>query len=231
MLQAEYLKVCPESDLVRPTKILVGISEDLLAQAFKKILECQHADVRLVKSRELLKAVAIFSPSLVILESPMPQLRAFMTHELVKNLGKNTRFLYLTTDISPKTAAAAFRMGISGYLLKQAGMDEVLLAVQKVRGKGRYLSSLISRLEVDVLLSKQVKHDGYGPLTSRQQEVLNLLSQGLTMREIARTLNLKFGTVAFHKYGLMEKLKLANTAALIKYGIVHDATQQLGTIS
>jgi len=204
-------------------KILVGVEHVLLAQAFEKILRANFYDVHLANPSDLPEAINAFYPDIAILEVPLSQLHELASRELSHR--PPAKLVYLSADISAQTAAAAFRLGASAYVLKQAGVDEMLLALKKVAGKGRFLSTLISKLDVEILLNNRLKNRWSDPLTSRQLEVLQLFAQGLTMKEVASTLNVAVGTVAFHKYGMMERLNLTTNADFIRYGIMRCATQ------
>src|SRR4051812_26092480 len=209
-------QLSPRRNLDR--KILVAVEHILLAQAFEKILRARFHNVRLAKPNDARAAIATYSPDIAILEISLAQL-----HDLSKevaNLQRATKLVYLTTDISAQTAAAAFRLGASAYVTMQAGMDDLQLALRKVSGKGRYLSALIPKMNVDILLRNRLNNRWIEPLTSRQLEVLELFAQGKTMKEIANSLNVSIGTVAFHKYGIMEKLSMTNNAEFIKYGLM-----------
>ena len=121
----------------------------------------------------------------------------------------------------PRTAfvAAAFRAGASGYLLKNSAASELLQAIQEVFQGRSYVTPLATRGMVDNLLQETKPAKKTGALSSRQREVLQLLAEGHTMKQIARILRITPRTVAFHKYRMMAELGIKSSAELVQYAI------------
>jgi DNA-binding NarL/FixJ family response regulator len=115
-------------------------------------------------------------------------------------------------------AAEAFRAGASGYLLKRSAASELLTAIREVLQGRSYVTPLITDGLVDSLLHG-ADHMPSRELTPRQREVLQLLAEGRSMKEVASLLNLTPRTVAFHKYRIMEQLKIKSTAELVQYAV------------
>jgi DNA-binding NarL/FixJ family response regulator len=117
-------------------------------------------------------------------------------------------------------AAEAFRAGASGYLLKRSAGSELATAIREVTQGRSYITPLVAHGLVDALL--RFNHQNPEPeLTSRQREVLQLLAEGMSMKEAAGVLNVAPRTVAAHKYQLMQQLNLKTTAELIQYAVKH----------
>ena len=117
-------------------------------------------------------------------------------------------------------AAEAFRSGASGYLLKRSAASELSTAIREVMQGRSYVTPLITEGLVGSL--QKVTADPSTPaLTPRQREVLQLLAEGHSMKEVANLLNLTARTVAFHKYRMMEQLKLKSSAELVQYAVKH----------
>jgi len=123
-------------------------------------------------------------------------------------------------------AAEAFRRGASAYVLKQTTGDELLLAVRKVNQGASYLSPLVAKETVNFLLNQESGLGGERQITMRQSEILQLLAEGLSMKEVANILDVKPGTVAFHKYRMMEMLHIKTNAELLQYAIKRQMTAQ-----
>ena len=120
----------------------------------------------------------------------------------------------------PDVAAEAFRIGASGYLLKRSAGSELSTAIREVMQGRSYITPLVAHGLVDALL--RVNHQQSEPeLTPRQREVLQLLAEGRSMKEVAGVLNVAPRTVAAHKYQLMQQLNLTPTAELIQYAMKH----------
>ena len=125
--------------------------------------------------------------------------------------------MFLTMNQDPDLATEAFRVGASAYLLKHSAASELTTAIREVMQGRSYVTPLVTKGLVGALLN-----DGRKPhhvLTSRQREVLKLLAEGRSMKEVAAELNLTARTVAFHKYRMMEQLEIKTTAELIHYAV------------
>ncbi len=117
-------------------------------------------------------------------------------------------------------AAEAFRSGASAYLLKRSAASELATAIREVMQGRSYVTPLITEGLVGSLLHVDESNPAR-ELTPRQREVLQLLAEGHSMKEVASLLNLTPRTVAFHKYRMMEQLKVKSTAELIQYAVKH----------
>jgi len=120
----------------------------------------------------------------------------------------------------PDLAAEAFRAGASAYLLKRSAASELMVAIREVMQGRSYVTPLVTAGLVESLLNADEPRASQ-ELTARQREVLQLLAEGRSMKEVAAVLNLTARTVAFHKYRMMEQLKLKSTAELIQYAVKH----------
>ncbi len=207
---------------IHRTRVLIADDHRLVAEACKHLLEPEFEVVALVSDgRELLTAVADFRPDIVILDISMPQLNGLDAGELIKQRHRSIKLIYLTMSQGPDIAAEAFRRGASGYVLKQCSADELLGATRRVMRGESYLSPLITRDTVEFLLRSGAAYQEEKRISMRQSEVLQLLAEGKSMKEIAYILQLKPGTVAFHKYRIMDTLGIKTSAALIEYAIRH----------
>jgi DNA-binding NarL/FixJ family response regulator len=124
-------------------------------------------------------------------------------------------------NMSPEVAAEAFRRGASAYVVKSSAASDLVRAIRRALRSESYLSPDITKETVDFLLRSGTSQSLEKRLTPRQNEILHLLAEGMSMKAIAAVLNLKPGTVAFHKYKMMERLGLKSNAELLQYGIRH----------
>lgn len=206
----------------RRIRVLIADDHKLVAEACKNLLEPEFNVVALVPDgRELLKQAAELRPDVVILDISMPQLNGLDAGELIKQKNRSIKLIYLTMSLGADVAAEAFRRGASGYVLKQCSAEELLIAVRRVVRGESYLSPLITRDTVEFLLRSGASYHQEKKISGRQSEVLQLLAEGRSMKEIAYILQLKPGTVAFHKYRIMDILGIKTSAALIEYAIRH----------
>ncbi len=208
-------------------RILIADDHKLVAEACKGLLEPEFEVVAMVTDgRALLQAAAELHPDVIILDISMPQLNGLDAGEQIKQKSRATKLIFLTMALGPDVAAEAFRRGASGYVLKQCSAEELTIAVRRVLRGESYLSPLITKDTVEFLLRSGSAYQEQKHISGRQSEVLQLLAEGKSMKEIAYILQLKPGTVAFHKYRIMDVLGIKTSAGLIEYAIKHHMVSQ-----
>lgn len=202
-------------------KIIIADDHTLVAEACKKLLDAEYEVVATVgDGRTLVRTAAALKPQVIIIDISMPLLNGLDAGQQIKKLVPSVKLIYLTMNQDADLAAEAFRYGASGYLLKTCAASELTTAVREVlRGKS-YLSPAIAKDTVDFLLKQgEETVDEGGELTERQREVLQLLAEGKSMKEVGSVLNLTTRTVAFHKYRIMQVLHAHSNAELVRYAI------------
>jgi DNA-binding NarL/FixJ family response regulator len=203
-------------------RVLIADDHKLVAEACKGLLEPEFDVVGIVSDgRALLQAATELRPDVVILDISMPQLNGLDAGEQIKQKSRGTKLIFLTMMLGPDVAAEAFRRGASGYVLKHCNAEELVIAVRRVLRGESYLSPAITKDTVEYLLRSGAVYKEQKHISGRQSEVLQLLAEGKSMKEIAFILNLKPGTVAFHKYQIMDVLGIKTSAGLIEYAIKH----------
>jgi DNA-binding NarL/FixJ family response regulator len=201
-------------------RLLIADDHELVAEACKNLLEPEFDVVGIVNDgRALLRSALELKPDVAVVDIAMPLLNGLDAGEQLKQLLPSTKIVYLTMNTDAAIAADAFRRGASAYLPKTAAASELITAIREVLEDRSYLSPLITKDIINFLISHKQSGGGQPELTQRQKEVLQLLAQGLSMKETAFMLNVKPGTVAFHKYRIMSSLGLKNTAELLQYAI------------
>jgi DNA-binding NarL/FixJ family response regulator len=206
-------------------RVLIADDHRLLSEACKVLLEPEFQVVGIVTDgRSLLKAAAAMKPDVIILDITMPHLNGLDAGEQITHTLPKTALVYLTMNTEPRVAAEAFRRGASAFVLKQSGSDELLIAIRKAVQGASYLSPMIARETVTFLINQGKSRQEEDHITPRQTEILQLLAEGKSMKEVASELDLKPGTVAFHKYRMMESLGIKTNAELLEYAIKRDMT-------
>ena len=201
-------------------RILIADDHRLLAEACKSLLEPEFQVVGIVTDgRSLLKAAAAMKPDVIILDIAMPHLNGLDAGDQINRDMPRTALIYLTMSTEPNMAAEAFRRGASGYVLKQSASDELLIAVRRAVQGASYLSTMIAKETVTFLINQGKQQGGEERTTPRQTEILQLLAEGKSMKEVAAEFDLKPGTVAFHKYRMMENLGVKTNAELLEYAL------------
>lgn len=202
-------------------KIIIADDHAFVADVCKKLLEADYDVVATVgDGRALLRIAASLKPHVAILDIGMPLLNGLDAGQQLKGLVHSVKLVYLTMHEDADLAAEAFRRGASGYVLKSCAASELTIAVRKVLNGLVYLSPSISKDTVGFLLRKgQEFVEEQDRLTERQREVLQLLAEGMSMKEVGNVLNVATRTVAFHKYRIMEVLNTHSSAELMRYAI------------
>ncbi|MDT8069083.1 MAG: response regulator transcription factor [Terriglobia bacterium] len=208
------------------SRILIADDHILVAQACKSFLEPEFEVVGTANDgRALLQAAAQLRPDVVILDIAMPGLNGLDAGEQLKHMMRNVKIVYLSFHAEPDVCAEAFRRGASGYVLKQSASEELVRAVRAVLRNGSYITPLIVKDTVDFLLRSGDTSTPEKRITRRQREILQLLAEGKSMKEVASILSIRTGTVAFHKYKTMESLGLRTNAELLRYAIEHHLVE------
>jgi len=206
-------------------RILIADDHRLLAEACKTLLEPEFEVVGIVTDgRSLLKAATEMKPDVIILDIGMPHLNGLDAGEQIHERAPRIALIYLTMNAKPDVAAEAFRRGASGYVLKQSASEELLMAVRKAVQGASYLSPMIAKETVTFLITQGKRRGEEDHITKRQSEILQLLAEGMSMKEVGGVLDLKPGTVAFHKYRMMESLGIKTNAELLNYAIKRRMT-------
>ena len=202
------------------TRVLIADDHKLVAECCKHLLEPEFDVVGTVFDGEaLLQASSDLQPDVVVLDISMPQCNGLDAGEKIKNRNGKTRIVYLTMHTEPDIAAEAFRRGASGYVLKQSDAEELAIALRQVMRGESYLAPGITSDTMDFLLRSTRVRPEHKRLSPRKRQILQLLAEGNSMKEVAWVLNLKPGTVAFHKYQIMADLEITTTAGLVEYAI------------
>jgi DNA-binding NarL/FixJ family response regulator len=203
-------------------RVLLADDHRLLCEAFARLLE-PTCDVvgTVADGRALLTAAPELRPDIVVLDIAMPLLNGMDAARQLKRLMPEVKVIFLTVSEDPDLAAEAFRCGAAGFLLKNCAASELSLAIQEALQGRSYVTPLATQGMVSTLLHEQKPAKKIDDLSVRQREVLQLLAEGHTMKEIARILNITSRTVAFHKYSMMEELGIKTSAELIQYAIKH----------
>ena len=197
-------------------RVLIADDHRLAAETCKGALEPEFEVVGVeTDGRALVRAAAALKPDIVLLDIAMPHLNGLDAGEQIKAKMPKVKLVFLTMNSAADIAAEAFRRGASAYVLKQSAAEELLTALRKVARGESYLSPLITRETVTHLLDRSKEQE----ITARQSEILQMLAEGKSMKEAAAILDLKAGTIAFHKYRMMQTLGLKTNAELLEFAI------------
>jgi DNA-binding NarL/FixJ family response regulator len=202
-------------------QIMIADDHAFVADACKKLLEPEYDVVATVgDGRALVRIAANLKPQVIIIDIGMPLLNGLDAGHQVKQLLRSVKLVFLTMNTDPALAAEAFRRGASGYLLKTCAASELIEAVREVLKGRSYLSPAIPKETLDFLLHQDKELiEERDRLTKRQREVLQLLTEGKTMKEVAHELSVTADAVAKRKYQIMKTLNATSDADLVQYAI------------
>ena len=203
-------------------RILLADDHTILLEAFRKLLTPAFEIVGAVSNgRALLEAAKKLKPDVVVLDISMPGLNGIEVCRQLQPRLPDTRWVFLTVNEDPDLAAEAILLGASGFLLKNSAASELFSAIQQAIEGRCYVTPLLTKGQpMGVFLKRARRREGE-KLTARQKEVLQLLAEGLLMKQVADVLGVSTRTVAFHKYTMMEHLGVKTTAELIQYAVKH----------
>ena len=175
-----------------------------------------------LNGRALVEGAYSLHPDVIVLDIGMPLMNGLSAGQQLKKDLSAVKLIYLTMNLEPDLAAEAFRLGASGYLLKSSATSELTFAIREALLGRSYVTPLITEGMVGSFVQNlKNKRPGH-KLTLRQKEVLQLLAEGRSMKEVAALLDVTTRTVAFHKYTMMEQLDIKTSAELIQYAIKHS---------
>ena len=208
-----------------PYRIVLADDHVMFRQGIKNILEKDKGLEVIGEAGDGLKLLELLNkaiPDMIILDISMPNLRGIEATREIKMILPEVKVLILSMHKDKEFVYSAISAGAEGYLLKEDADTELFAAIEKIRQEGRYISPLLLGDLTDELF--QTRQKGHltpqdEPLTTREREVLKLIAEGISNKEIAALLFISIRTVEHHRANIMEKLNIKQTANLIKYAI------------
>ena len=202
------------------TRVILADDHVLVLDALKNLLEPEFEVVGTFSNGlALVEGAVKLKPNVVVLDISMPTMNGLSAGQRLKQLMPNVKLIYVTMNQDPDMAAEVFRLGAAGYFLKNSAGSELVNAIRLVARGGSYVTPSLTKDQFGspVQHFKNLKRTNH--LTLRQKEVLQLLSEGRSLKEAAFILHLSPRTVAFHKYTMMEHLHIKSSAELIQYAM------------
>lgn len=202
-------------------KVLLADDHAVIAHGLRELLKDSFDFVGLVyDGRALLEAADRLRPDVIIADISMPLLNGLDAIRQISARHPGIKIVVLTMHADRETAVSAFRAGARGYVLKVSPEEEFISAVHEVAQGRAYISPLVTSDLIEVLMEAAGPENHTGPrLTSRQREVLQLIAEGRTMKEVASILEISPRTAESHKYEIMKLLGVDTTAALVQYAV------------
>ena len=208
-------------------RILLADDHRIVVEGLRGLLEPEFEIVGIVEDgRALLEAAEKLRPDVIVADISMPLLNGIDSVRQIKKTNEEIKVVFLTMHPDVTYAASAFEAGASGYVLKHSAPSELVTAIHSaLRGK-TYVTPLLAGELMQFYKERPEKRNELGKLTRRQSEVLQLLAEGRTAKEISAILKISPRTVEFHKYRIMADLGITNVAELVQYAIRHGIAGQ-----
>jgi DNA-binding NarL/FixJ family response regulator len=212
---------------MKTPRVLLADDHPIVIEGLKNLLRGDFEVVGAVQDgRALVEQAAALRPDVIVADISMPQLNGIEAARQIRKTDKNVKILFLTMHPDATYAADAFEAGASGFVLKHSAPSELVTAIREVMNGRTYVTPLITG---DLIRAYQ--QEGSSPekdlskrISPRQREILQLLAGGKSTKEIASILNISARTVEFHKYKMMEQLKIRTSAELVQYAVKHGLT-------
>jgi two-component system, NarL family, response regulator NreC len=206
-------------------KVLIADDHGVVRKGLRLLLE-QYPELEVIgeaaNGREAVTMAATLSPQIVVMDVAMPILNGIEAAEQILKVNSKTGIIILTMHADESYLLRALNVGVKGYLLKESAEEDLLLAIRAVaNGKPFFSRAINETLLEDYMrvLKQQGLSDTFHLLTAREKEVLQLLAEGKTNKEVAVLLDVSPYTVESHRTNLMQKLNVHNTAEIVLYAV------------
>ncbi len=205
--------------------IVVADDHGIVREGLRRLLEtepdfkvCAEAS----DGREVLSQIENSKPDVAVLDITMPKLGGLETLERIRAEHKNTKVVLLSVHADPAFIQSAVALGVDGYVLKNGPAKDIVTAVREVMNGGSFFSPVVAKEIVEQLRSPKSESDNpFSLLTSREREVLHLIADGLSAKEVAVELSISTKTVEAHRTSLMRKLNVRKATELVRYALRH----------
>ncbi len=204
-------------------RVLLADDHTMILAGLRSLLESDFDLVGTAEDgRALLDAAVQLKPDVIMMDISMPLLNGIEAARQLKKTVPQSRIIFLTMHADVGYVKEAFKAGASGYLIKRSAATELVTAINEVMKGRTYVTPLVTKDMMDSFLEPSSSPEKLqSRLTPRQREVLQLVAEGHSNKEIASILNVSAKTVEFHKYNLMQALGIRTTAELTQYAMRH----------
>ena len=205
------------------TTILLADDHKIVLEGLKGLLEDEYEIVGAVEDgRELLEQAQKLRPDVIVADVGMPLLNGIDAVNQIRKVRPNAKVVFLTMHQDAMYAKEAFEAGALGFVLKHSAPSELKTAIEEALKGNTFISPAIAQELMHLYKSdSELKTGAFGSLTMRQREVMQLLAEGKSAKEIAKILHISTRTVEFHKYNMMEQLGIKTSAELVHFAIKH----------
>jgi DNA-binding NarL/FixJ family response regulator len=204
-------------------RILVADDHRMLAEGLRSILEGEFDLAGIVEDgRALLEAADTLRPDVIVADITMPHLNGLDALPTLRKKHPNTLVIFLTQHQDAAYARRALEGGATGFVVKHAASEELVMAIRAALAGDTFISpALAGKVLQSIRRSPDAAEDPVAALTPRQRQVLQLLAEGQSAKEVAADLGISARTVEFHKYQMMEALEIRTSAELVHFAVKH----------
>jgi DNA-binding NarL/FixJ family response regulator len=204
-------------------RIVLADDHQIVVAGLRSLLQSEFELVGSAENGlELIELAERTKPDVIVTDISMPLLNGIDAVRKLRELGIGAKIVFLTMHPDVVYATRALEAGASGYVLKHSAPDELISAIHEALSGGRFVSKSLRNPALDELLHPSRRHvKTTVELTARQREVLQLLAEGKSAKEIATVLGISPRTVETHKYNIMDDLGVKTTAELVQHAIKH----------
>ena len=208
-------------------KVLLADDHRIVAEGLRRLLEPTYELVAIVENgRELIAAAKELEPEVIIVDISMPLLNGIDAAIQIRKAGIRAKIVFLTMHSEANYARRALAAGASAYVLKHSASSELLLAIQRALAGRSFVTPTLAAKINRTRTPEDVSLDALDGLTVRQREVLQLLAEGYSAKQVSTVLEISRRTVEYHKYHIMEILDLRKSAELIQFAVQHGLVLQ-----
>ena len=202
-----------------PPRILLADDHVIVRQGFRALLEREGLEVvaEAANGHEAVRLAGELLPDVAVLDFAMPLLNGLDAAKEIRRRSPRTRTLLLTVHTEDHYVLEALQAGVHGYVVKTQAAADLVQAIREIRGNAIYLSPTISRAVVEAYFDKVTPPGDV--LSSRERQVLQLVAEGKTTKEIAAVLGVSIKTADSHRARIMRKLDIHDTAGLVRFAI------------
>lgn len=207
---------------MKKTRVLLADDHKIVLKGLRSLLESEFELVGTVEDgRELMAVAQKLQPDVIVVDISMPFLNGIEAVRQIEKTDPHIKVVFLTMHSDVTYATRAFEAGASGYVVKHSALSELVTAIREAIKGRTYVTPMIAGELLKAYKEGSHQQHALRKLTLRQREVLQLLAEGHSAKEIATILHISHRTVEFHKYRLMEELNLKTSAEVVQYAIKH----------
>lgn len=205
--------------------VLVADDHGIVREGLRRLLDDEddfEVSGEARDGREVLEQVEQEKPAVVVLDINMPRLGGLETLERLRANHPDVKVILLSVHGDAPFIQSAIALGADGYVLKNGRASEIVTAIRAVTKGGSYFSPVVAREIVEQLRTpRDTTHEPFSVLSTREREVLHLIAEGMSAKEVATQLNISTKTVEAHRTSLMRKLGVRKATELVRYALRH----------